>query len=76
MSKVELGEFCLSIFLLLGSETGIGVQIVTRRYWKSGILVEIGDLYKVYRRASVSVKGPECLQEVLWGHSSFSCLLH
>lgn len=44
MSEVELGDFCLSVFLLLGSETGIGVQIVTRRYWKNGILVEIGDL--------------------------------
>ena len=44
MSEVELGDYWLSIFLLLGSETGTEMQIVTRRYWKSGTLVEIGDL--------------------------------
>lgn len=44
MSEVELGDNCLSVFLLLRSETGIGMQIVTRRYWKGETLVEMGDL--------------------------------
>lgn len=56
MSKVEHGSCCLSVFLLLGSEMGIGMQIITGIYWKSRPLVETGDLQKISRGTYVGEK--------------------
>lgn len=73
MSEVELGDYCLSISILLRLDRVFGVQIITRRYWKSGTLVEGVDPYKVWRRISDSVKWSSVDPSVT---RYFSCLLN